>query len=154
MLELIHPGTVVNYADGVIQELTGKFDNATGLWMPSAMKYYVYLPHDDKGRVVKRRVSEELAFQLDWIKVGDKILQEWKENRLSSMSIKQLPIEQLVAAVGAVRIEVNPAVVINGQPQQIMIVEDEYKPRYEFAAELEVIEVAAETQDVVEKSEE
>lgn len=89
--------------------------------------FYVYLPHDDKGRRMIKAVSADLAAICDWEKVSDKILQEWKENRLGSAEIEKTELVDLLTKVGVLRRTVDPNVVINGAPHVVIEVVEEYR---------------------------
>ena len=136
--------------NGSIQYVHGKIGKY-GQW-ENENQYFVYLPINEDEKF-KKRLDEQTAFLIDWYKVIDKIKDSIKENLISENDIQTLEIKQLLIKIQVMQQIVDQNVIINGQPQvNYYIVQD-----YQFHSQRDyeqVIDIAAEVQDIVPKKEE
>lgn len=125
---IVPPATVLfNMESGAIQELKGIIIN--GVWRPT-QSFFVNLPYNKEGAFVPRKIDEELAAQINWNEVARHMAENDYANLPSRTDLERKPIIDILASLGVLHIDLNPNVLINGEPQKDIVIHDKYKMSY------------------------
>lgn len=112
---------------GAVQELRGSI--TVGVWRP-IQKFFVYLPYNKKGTLLPRYLDESEAAQINWNEVVRYMTENDYANLPSRMDLERKPVIDILASLGVLHIDLNPNVIINGEPQKNVVIHDKYKMSY------------------------
>ncbi len=114
--------------NGVYEQVHGAIIN--GAWRPVTIIYYVFIMVAPQ-KVEWIEIDEELAYTIDWNKIGKLIEDKYADGTLQERMKK---VRETLIKLGVVHVEQVPQAVINGQPVQYMerlVVNSEYHPNLE-----------------------
>lgn len=119
--------TIINHlASGAVQIIQGeRVLSQGGRWVLLGEKYQVSLYRQQESRHLYNDIPQDLGIAIDWKKVQEKVKNsELEENDWPNNII------DLLIKLEIITIDLNPNVMINGQPQQTINIKPEYQKKY------------------------
>ena len=92
-------GAVYNHLEsGAIQIIHGvRMEHLAGLYERAQDDTFVVnIPVNDKGDFVTHEINSEMALHIDWILVNAHIVECWRDEKISTKSLRGLDIQQIL----------------------------------------------------------